>query len=355
MADKPQPPDVQATTTALGAGLSRIAVGQFVQANADLNAQPPPLSYDPITRQAYYTTAPVPVKRLFGSPLALKGPHMRGAVRGIDYGWTANHRALEYPVTVAEAVLAMGDGTVVFAGFQSKSVGLVNVEYARADAQGNIVAQDGTRVRDVADVGQGGICIHVLHSGDFEGYRTEYYNLGSVDVSAIAPANRVVEGQTIGKAGSTGGPTGHNKTRPMLALQVAFVSGTVATLVPPTSLAPNAWPGHPDSTTGAGISSNSILMPNAPFGVQVAANTASIMLAGADRGVSLENQGTTALRQAQARHATFIQQSVNQRLGTLYAASAAFKAQPNTTVTGPMVFDFERGVWVINGIDQGPV
>jgi murein DD-endopeptidase MepM/ murein hydrolase activator NlpD len=252
MVNDPRAPTVDDTATALSAGLSRIAVGQVATGNGDLNTGPPPLTYDPVTKQAYYTTAPVPIKRLFGSPLTLQGPNMRGAVRGVDFGWTANHRALDYPVVVGEPVLAMGDGSVVFAGFQSKSVGLLNVEYARADAVGNILTRDGDMLRSVSDVGAGGICLFILHNGDFEGYRTEYYNLGSIDVSAVSPANRVIEGQAIGKTGGTGGPSGFRRTQQILSLQISFVSGTITTLVPPTSIAPNAWPGHRDSTSGAG-------------------------------------------------------------------------------------------------------
>lgn len=355
MGNDPRAPTVDDVSSALAAGLTRIAVGQVATGNADLNAGPPPLTYDPVTHQAYYTTAPVPVKRLFGSPLPLQGPNMRGAVRGVDFGWTANHRALDYPVTVGEPVLAMGDGAVVFAGFESKSVGLVNVEYARADANGNILSRNGDLLRSVADVGRGGICIFILHNGDFEGYRTEYYNLGSVSVSAVSPANRVVEGQSIGATGGTGGPTGFRRTQQILSLQISAISGTIASLVPPTSIAPNAWPGHRDSTSGAGASYNPAVMPPVPNGMLISANSASIMLAGADRGISLQNQGTTDVRQAQARHAVFIQQSANQKVGTLAGAQAAFGPQANTTVTGAMVFDFDIGVWVVNGTEQGPL
>jgi len=348
-------PTANDAAAVVGTGLSRIAAGQATLANSDVNAQQPAIAYDPVTKQAFYATAPVPVKRLFASPLELKGPYVRGSVRGIDFGWTTTHRALDYQVALDEPVLAMGDGAVVFAGYQSKKLGLVNVEFARSDAKGNILAQNGDVLAPTSDVGTGGIALFILHSGDFEGYRTEYYNLGSISVSATAPANVVVEGQTIGKTGGTGGPSGFSTKQPHLSLQISFTSGTISTLVAPTSIAPNAWPGHQDSTSGTGLSNSVVMAPSAAFGAQVAASFATNMLMSSDRGTSLQNQGTTDLKQSQARAATYVQQTANARLGTLYAATDAFKAQPNTSVTGPMVFDFERGVWLINGVDQGPL
>jgi murein DD-endopeptidase MepM/ murein hydrolase activator NlpD len=351
------PPNNNDSTEVMGIGLTRVASAQDAKTQSDVNEKSPSIEYDPSTKQRFYDTAPVPTKRLFASPLAIKGPYVRGGVRSIDDGWSSSHRALDYQVELGEPVYAMGDGTVVFVGYQSKALhlDLVNVEGAHADAHGNILSSNSTVVSTVDQIGLGGIVVQILHNGDFEGYRTEYYRLGSVDVSAIAPGNSVTEGQKIGTTGGTGGPTGFSTTSPILSLQISFVSGTTSSLVPPTSIVPNSWPGHQDSTTGAGISNSILMAPEAPFGSQMMSSFAAVFLQGADRGTSLQNQDTSDIKLAQARHATFIQQAANARLSSLYAATSAFKTQPLEKVSAPMVFDFDKGVWIINGVEQGPV
>jgi len=356
MAD-PKPPDPWESVKEMGTGLARASSAQGDKSSSDANAQRPGIEYDPDTKQRFYDTAPVPTKRLLGSPLAPTGPFSIGKQRerSLVRGWDSGHRSLDFNAVSGEPVFAMADGTVVFVGFQSKTIGLVNLESAHADSKGNIYGGGSDAVATPRDVGEGGIIIQILHSGDFEGYRTEYFRLDSVSVSAIAPGNQVTEGQQIGKAGGTGGPAGFSKKNPVLPIQVSFVSGPIVTIVRPTAFVPNAWPGHQDSTSGTGLGS-SIVMPilNA-FGAQTMASDAAVIIQSLDRATSLQNQDTSATKLAQSRHDTFIQQTLNNRQSTLYAATAAFKEQPFSKVTAPMVFDFEKGVWVVGGIEQGPL
>lgn len=357
MADPVTPPDPWDSVKEMGTGLARASSSQGDKSASDTNAQGPAIEYDPDTKQRFYDTAPVPTKRLLGSPLALMGPYATGPhqERQLLNGWVAGHRSLDFKIALGEPVLAMGDGTIVFVGYQSKTLGLIAVEDVHADSKGNILNGNEEVVSPPHEVGQGGIVVQILHSGDFEGYRSEYFHLGSVDVSMIAPGNRVSEGAQIGKTGGTGGPTGFSKSNPVLPVQISFVSGAIATIVRPTAFVPNVWPGHQDSTSGTGLGS-SIVMPilNA-FGAQTMASHAAVVIQSFDRATSLQNQDVSDTKLAQSRHDTFIQQTLNNRQSTLYAATAAFKEQPLAKVTAPMVFDFEKGVWVIGGVEQGPL
>lgn len=331
--------------------LSRASAAQQRQAQADLNDRPPAPQYDAVTGRRFYDTAPRPLRRLLGSPLAQSGKYARGphSERLIGGGWgdprnfsydprspsTSRHQGLDYLGPLGEALLATGDGTVTFVGFQSKR-GATAVVSPRMDAQGNVLDDKGAIVAIPSEIGFGGIAVHVAHNGDFQGYRTEYYHM---DAATAVVGQRVLEGQVLGTLGRSGVPG----LGPHLHLQIAYVAGKTSALVNPTSLVPNYWPGHMDSTNSDGARGVA-LPPLAVAGSQVASSRAAGIVSAIDRATTLQNQGVADVRRAQSEHAGRIAQVIGVQQSALYAATAGFQGK-SPVVSTPMAFDFQIGTW----------
>jgi murein DD-endopeptidase MepM/ murein hydrolase activator NlpD len=329
--------------------LQRVSATQARISTSDINAKPPALQYQGNTR--FYDSAPTPLKRLFGSPLAQVGKFARGPNRErlIGDGWGAarnfsydphintnsRHQGLDFFAPAGETLLACGDGTVTFVGYQSKN-GAVAVEGAHQGPNGSILDGQGNTVAVQAEVGFGGIAVHVKHTGDFQNYRTEYYHMSAITVRA---GQKVTEGTPIGAIGNSGVAG----IGPHLHFQIAYFSGKTSALVNPTGLVPNYRPGKADSTNTAGAF-GVILPALAPNGTQIAAGQAANVINNADRSTSLANQDVSAIKQGQSQYADRARQIVNVQQSALYASSAAFNATA-PVVTAPMTFDFTAGTW----------
>jgi murein DD-endopeptidase MepM/ murein hydrolase activator NlpD len=339
--------------------LQRAAAVLAAKKGADLNQRVPQLEY--LGRYRYFDTAPVPVKRLLGSPLVQTGPNALGPnkERRIGSGWgdgrtysngsqrtQSIHFGLDFVAPYGEAVLSCADGVVTYVGFQHASKGGVSVDGCRAvqisKRNYTIVNGAGDVVATQAEVGDGGIIIYVVHNGDFEGYRTEYMHLSATTVRV---GQKVSEGQQIGNVGETGRAEG-----PHLHFQTSLVSAGLTAIVRPTGLVPNYWKGegHTDSTNftkGPGqLAPNVPTIGIAPAGTQIATNAAAGQIQGYDRAVIAQNQDGSQHKQNQAKYDELVADRMGTHQGAVYATVAAFQGGGIRVLT-PMTFNFETGVW----------
>jgi murein DD-endopeptidase MepM/ murein hydrolase activator NlpD len=338
--------------------LQRAAATLAARHGSDLNQTIPAVEYDKATGRRFFDTAPIPLRRLLGSPLARSGKFAQGPARErrLSGGWgdprsfsydprvntNARHQGLDFVAPAGEPVLSCGDGIVSFAGYQSRdrSRQAIGVDGAHADARNNVLDKAGNVVALQAQVGFGGIAVHVKHNGDFDGYRTEYYHLASV---TVREGQRVAEGQQIGTIGNTGVAG----IGPHLHFQVALVVAGLSALVRPTALVPNYWPGHADSTTTAvpgQVAPASPTIGLAPAGSQVATSAATAQTQAADRATITQNQGVSEVKRNQARHSDLMETRLGAYQGGLYATMASFQGG-GAIVTSPMTFNFTTGTW----------
>ncbi len=340
---------------------SRAAAAQRSRVGSDANTAPVRPEYDKTTGLYVYETLPVPIKQSMGSPLAQSGTFANGpqGARLLTSGWgdappaglrAVTNQALDFAAELGEPVYATAKGIVRFTGFQGQTgFGAVDKPHADnakqevLDSQGNVVAKAATN-----DIAYGGIAVWIGHTDEFGGYQTEYYRLGDVIVENGAT---VQAGDVIGHVGATGGRTGWAKDNFELRFQAAFTSGSLRSLVPPTTLVPNYWPGHLDSsnTNAASI----IIMPLVTsVGGQVAASRVANVISSFNRATAIQNKGVAEVNQDKADHAARTAQTVEVQRTAIYTAQAAFQGKP-PVVTAPMTFDFTNGVWLVNGQDDG--
>jgi murein DD-endopeptidase MepM/ murein hydrolase activator NlpD len=356
---------------------SRSAASQRARALSDVNAGPAKPEYDKATGVYVYETVPVPIKRLFGSPLAQKGPYATGPSheRLISSGWgdarsnaydrnvntAARHMALDFVAPWGESVFSAAAGKVVFVGYQSRQ-GAASTPGCHAtgardnpptddereqilDGKGNVVASTA-----LGNIGFGGIAVYVQHTGDFQGYKTGYFHLSN---TTVVEGQKVEEGELLGNIGGTGGYYGWFHKGTHLHFQVEFTSGGLRVMVRPTAMVPNYWPGHLDSTNSS--QATDILMPLvASVGGQVAASRVANVLSSINRATTIQNKSTTETAQDRADHATRTAQIIDVQRTAQYASVAAFQGRP-PVVTAPMTFDFDNGVWLVNGQPNGAV
>lgn len=335
--------------------LRRAAAALAAKHGSDLNVTIPAVEYAKGLGRVF-DTAPIPLKRLLGSPLLQVGKWATGPnkERQIGSGWgdprsfsydphvpaTSVHPGLDYIAPYGEKIVACADGRVTFVGYQSRNGG-VEVEGAQENPDAKILDAKGVLVADFDQIGFGGIAVHIAHDGDFEGYKTEYYHLSKI---LVRGGQRVTEGQVIAEVGNSG-PQG---LKPHLHFQVRFSTAGLACLVRPTGMVPNYWPGHADSTNVT--SGNGQLAPNtpivgiAPAGTQVVTNNASSQTQASDRATIAQNQGVDQIKRNQAQYSQLVADRLTTYTGSLYATVAAFQGA-GITVNGPMTFDFTKGTW----------
>lgn len=350
--------------------IARAAAAQRARVLSDVNATPARPEFDPATKRYVYETTPIPLARLFGSPLAQRGRYATGpgAERLVSSGWgdprsnaydrnvnlAARHMALDFVADFGENVLAAARGKVMFVGYQGrKPIGGVSVIGVHAnDAREEILDSKGVVVASTAlnNIGFGGIFVEVQHLDEFQGYKTGYFHLSNTHV---AEGQVVEEGQLIGNIGGTGGYYNWFHKGTHLHFQVEFTSGGLRALVRPTAMVPNYWPGHADSTNAN--QANDIIMPlSAAAGVQIATSRAAAVLTGLNRATVMQNKGTAEVKQDQSDHAGQTARNLDVQRSALYASAAAFQGQA-PVVTSPMTYDFDQGVWLVNGQENGVV
>jgi len=347
--------------------MSKAVAALRAKIGSDLNASIPQLEYDPATKKRFYDTAPVPLKRLFSSPLVQSGPNATGPgkERQIASGWgdprstaydkhvnaAARHMGLDFIAPIGEQIMACASGYVSFVGFQARdpSHQAVNVVGVHADLASETIlnAKNEIVASKAADnIGFGGICVFVRHDDDFAGYQTEYYHLSNTHV---ALNQRVNEGDLLGNVGTTGGyygffPGGKGSH---LHWQVVLAAGGLRVIVRPTAMVPNYWPGHLDSTN-SNAATNIIL----PFVETVAGQVASSRMANAitalNRATTLQNKSTADVKQDMSQGADRMARTLDVQTSALYAAKTGFQGQAPVVQT-PMTFDFTAGTWLPDG------
>jgi murein DD-endopeptidase MepM/ murein hydrolase activator NlpD len=347
--------------------LGRAAAAQRARTLSDANGIPARPELDSLGRYIY-ETAPVPIKRMFGSPLAMSGPYAKGpgGERQVSSGWgtprstgydrnvnsNTKHHALDYIAPYGEAIYASASGKVIFAGVQLRSGSIsvpgLTTDNAKAEiynAKGEVIAS-----KALANIGFGGVAVYIQHDADFQGYKTGYFHLSSMHVR---PGDKVTEGQLLGNIGGTGGYYGWFYKGYHLHYQIEFTSGGVKAIVRPTAIVPNYWPGHQDSTNSS--QATDIIMPLVEsVGGQVAASRVANVLSSINRANTIQNKGIKEIKQDQSDYAARTAQTIDMQRTAIYASTAAFQGKP-PVVASPMTFDFENGVWLVNGQDNGAV
>jgi murein DD-endopeptidase MepM/ murein hydrolase activator NlpD len=350
--------------------VARAATRQRSRVLSDGNARVPQPEYAKDLHRYVYETAPVTLKRLFASPLALKGKYAKGPhhERIVTAGWgaprptgfhpstdaTMRHSGLDYTAPWGERVYAAAAGKVVFVGYQTRKHGDKSVAGVHQsldhlkilDGDGDVVAQRGNDT-----IGLGGIMVKIKHHGDFRGYQTLYLHLSQTDnkvpVVPVKEGDEVEEGDWIGNVGTTGSTRG-----PHLHFQVSYIAGGANAIVVPTYLVPNYWPGHEDtSQEKQGIFN---LPVRGPVGTQVAVGRAMSVVTGVDRATAMQNMGVSDVKNAQSAYAQRTAQVLDVQRTSVYAATAAFQGA-SPVVTTPMSFDFSKGVWVVGDTEDGAV
>jgi hypothetical protein len=253
--------------------------------------------------------------------------------------------SLDFSGDAGESVFATADGTVTFVGYQSTDEIDVGVNKIRADATGVLMSAAGNVVARPPEVGFRGIYITIQHTGDFSMYTTSYARLAQASVSE---GQKVAEGDVIGAVGGTGGTHGFSTNNPYLLFETYFSNSTGQVVVPPTTLVPNKWPGHADSTNSVGL--GTLATPIlAALGVQVASGQGAAFINALNRATSMQNQSTAAVKQNHAAFSARTSQNVNVQVTAAYAALTAFTGSA-PVVNSPMVFDFTTGTWSDGGI-----
>jgi murein DD-endopeptidase MepM/ murein hydrolase activator NlpD len=342
----------------LGARAARAAASQRAKVTSDANQTIPAPEYDPVTKKRFFETVPVPLKRLFGSPLAMSGTYAKGPNRErvVASGWgdprstgynkqvnsAARHLGLDFTAPRGEKLFAMASGTVRFVGFQSKSGGVQVPGIYGDDAKEIMYNAKGEEVASKVanNIGFGGMFVTIRHDGDFQGYQTEYFHMNR---TFVAYGQKVQEGDEIGEVGGTGGYYNWFHKGTHLHLQVAFTSGGLRVLVRPTAMVPNYWPNHRDSTNSS-QAADIILPILESVGLQRASGAVANALNGLNRANTLQNKGVADIKNGQAQHANNVAQTVDVHRTSLYTVASAFKGQAPVVAT-PMTFDFSVGTW----------
>jgi murein DD-endopeptidase MepM/ murein hydrolase activator NlpD len=346
--------------------VARSAAAQRARVLSDKNIIVPRPEKNAVTGNYLYETAPVPLGRLFGSPLAPVGPYAVNGIRRVSSGWgdarstaynekansVAKHQALDYIAPYGEELYATGDGTIRFVGFQSKT-GAAGVDGISTDnSKMEIYNKTGEVVASKAlnNIGFGGVCVWVDHSGDFQGYRSEYYHMSAV---TVRNGQKVKEGDLIGNVGGTGGYYNWFFKGYHLHLQIAYIAGGLRALVRPTAIIPNYWPGHQDSTNSN--NATMIIMPAAgTMGLQAATGRAANMLSALNRSDTLQNKSQVDFKNDQSVASGKMAQTMDAQQSAVHAASMGFQGKA-PIVEAPLTFDFSNGVWSVGGAVRGPL
>ena len=343
----------------------RASATYAAQATAALNAGPVLPTRDPASGKLRYETSPVAVKRLFGSPLATTGSTnvvvLRGSilVRRVTSGWNdarsfgyddkvdhnRRHAGLDFPGPVGETVLASADGIVSFVGVQRRSGGSLPLTSISVDGEGNAVGLDESGKQVTIDVKQlafGGVFIQITHKGDFQGFKTEYFHLSA---TTVTKGQKVLEGDPIGKIGTSGGNRGVVHS-PHLHWQVRYGVGSI--IVKPEPLVLHYNPRSPADIPGADILAETATQLQ-KHGTLSAGESAIVgagisEVRGQNRAVDAQNQTLADHRQRQASYYEYVSQQEAVSAGRMHQATAQFQAaQP--VVQGAMTFDFSTGLW----------
>lgn len=309
-----------------------------------------------INGKPVYLGAPKPLARLLGGPLPAPGGDP--FKRRVSQGWGAartqgrTHVGLDFPAEVGTPVYACYSGRVTFtgvelrgvAGKRSQKIKRPKVDHTKGKAPpdkpylkggGNILDESGVLVVDVNSVGEGGMIVFIEHDNAFAGFRTEYMHLSEI---VVVNGTYVNEGDLIAYTGNTGGSYAGYNELPHLHFQVRYNGDIVKAegLVPSTKFT--------EGNTGFSSAIISYYTQNTPRGQAVVMDNAANAAKSADRSVAAASQPRSELL---ARGAQAFGTAANVFAGSanlVYQAIGSF-LEGGTRIAGPMVFDFETGLW----------
>lgn len=364
MATTNPPPDSDSAHGSLGADITELVLTPLNRAKAfyarqvqsNLNQRPPELQLDAFGKR-YFEGQPVPLKRLFATPLALSGKNMDQGVRHVSSGWgdarakgfdeqakygTRGHQGLDFRAPKDETIFASADGRVEFVGFAKRPAGRTSASHPHVNDKNEVLDAGNNVVATPATLGHGGIYINIAHDGDFAGYHTVYMHCSDV---LVHEGQRVLQGDPIGKVGRTGGDTG--VTVYHLHWQVLYRKFTVN----PSFLVPHYWPKHElvhldgkiDQSTSSGIASINATKPM-PAGLATMLNNTANQLQCLERQVKLQNLSSAEMKAMQATHALLVAKNLNAHGSAMYAAIAKFQ-QTLPRIENGVYFNFETGLW----------
>ncbi len=323
----------------------------------DLNQGPPEVQFDAFGKR-YFEGAPVPLKHLFDTPLALQGPNMSQGVRRVTSGWgdaraqlydseakngTRKHSGLDFAAPVDEEIKVCADGVVTFVGFQNRPRGSTSVDHPHVDNQNQVLDSAGNVVARPSTLGHGGIFIQVKHNGDFDGYWTEYMHCSDVLVTL---GQRVLKGATIGRVGRTGGNAGVT-TGPHLHWQVRYRG----VIVNPSFLVPHYRPngelvkldGTVDQNTASGVAAINTSTPMSA-GAATMLNNVTNQLMCLERQAKCQNLDTSTMKAMQGTQSQLAAKNLNIHVSAMYSAIAKFQ-QTQPRIENGVYFNFETGLW----------
>jgi murein DD-endopeptidase MepM/ murein hydrolase activator NlpD len=327
-----------------------VAAGRLADKQQETdNWKPPELQKIPETNKYFYITAPIRLKRRFGSPVSLTGPLSIGPNRErlISKGWEGVHTGLDYSGIYGEDVKACASGRVDFVGFMAAvNNDPIKITGAQQNTQGDVLNSHRVFSAAKSFVGAGGIFIRITHDADFSGYQTEYFHLST---TSVIEGGRVEEGQVIGTMGNTG-----NVSTPQLYLTVSYSNGGRAVAVNPSTLVPNYYPGHTDSTTTEDELLRANYINPGPGGQRLVTGLVASFLRTIDRSTDIQNIDRKKLTAAQTEHTAYVTQTIGQQQAQIYEAAAKFQLA-GLMVINAMSFDFDNGYWVDGTGQKRPV
>lgn len=327
------------------------------KSQTDLNQGPPQSQFDAFGKR-FFEAAPVQLKNVFDSPMAIQGDNVVQGVRRVTSGWgdaraeaydaeakngTRRHSGLDFAAPNGETISACADGIVTFVGFQNRPRGATSVTHPHSDSRGNVLDGNNKVVAQPKDLGHGGIFIQIKHNGDFEGYWTEYMHCSD---TLVTQGQKVLKGAAIAKVGQTGGNAGIT-TGPHLHWQVRFRG----VIVNPTFLVPHfranaelvRFDGTIDSNTGTALASIS-QAKNQSVAEAMMTNNVANQLTGLERQAKCQNFDHSDFKQKQGEHAQLVATNLGIHVSALYEAIAKFQgAQPQ--VQDGLAFNFDTGLW----------
>lgn len=338
------------------------AVSFYLQKQqSDLNIQPPHAQFDQFGKR-FFEGAPVPLKRVFQSPLSLTGSSNNigpNGERRVTSGWgdaraqdydadaivgTRRHGGLDFAGPVGETIFACADGIVTFVGFQNRPRGATQIVHPHVDAHGNVLDNQERIVAHPGNLGHGGIFIQIKHNADFEGYWTEYMHCSDTNVRL---GQKVLQGDPIANVGLTGGNSGIVTSGSHLHWQVRFRG----IIVRPDFLVPHLWVGHELVKTDGTINQNtgtalaSIAQSKSMTVAEATMlNHTANQLTGLERQARLENLSSADLKELQGNHAALVAKNLGVHVSAMYEAIAKFQSG-RPEVQNPMTFDFDKGTW----------
>jgi len=332
----------------IDAQLGAVAAKLVEKIASTKNWEAPAPTKIPGTEQYHYLTAPRLIREPLRGPLAEQGQWAQGPdhERLVMVGWSSSHLGLSFYTDGNELVLSCGNGDISFIGYSRIHAGRVvwkELPGAHLNDAGDVLDGDNVIVASAADVGPQGISVHVAHNGNYNGYQTEYYHLRTT--------HDRVKGQEV-ETGTVLGHIGTKNEPKRLFLALTFSNGGTPTNVVCSSLIRNCFPEGTDSTN-APAELQQLNFGGTSGWKRLVAGTVSSFLLTTNRSTDMQNVNGDSVAATQAQHTAQVAQTLAQQRKLNLEASAKLQ-QAGLIVRDAMTYDFEKGLWMIGNVENGP-